>query len=209
MLNIIKNSFISFYKNLPILIPVGLTVQIFSFYFPIETYPISTIIVFGLYTLVIMILLSERKDITQYKHWKFWCYYISCYIIIKLINIGTMKLFSNILIQKIISPISFLYTPITYIILELTTISYINFLLGIILCSIVNGDRPNIKNIIKIISFPYWKIILLSAIIDIPVTLTLLATEGNKILILLTWYSSCIFLSFIANFYKAQKAGDI
>ena len=159
--------------------------------------------------MVIMILLSERKDITQYKHWKFCCYYISCYIIIKLNNIGTMKLFSNILIQKIISPISFLYTPITYIILELTTISYINFLLGIILCSIVNGDRPNIKNIIKIISFPYWKIILLSAIIDIPVSLTLLATEGNKILILLTWYSSCIFLSFIANFYKAQKAGDI
>lgn len=209
MLNIIKNSFIMFYKYLPILLLLGLIGPVYSYLYPISNHPISTTLISGICSFIIFAILSNIKNLHYFKSWKLLVYYTIAYITIKAINYGTEQILFEYSFPKIARYINFLYTPVSYAILSIATTSYISFRLGIILCMIVNKESPTLKNIATITYAPYWKIFVFMTIIDLPNILIISQTHNPFIILGITWYGSCLSSSFIVNFYKNKKKGMI
>ncbi len=207
MLNIIKNSFIMFYKYLPVLIPLGLINPIYNYYFPNTPYvPIHYPIEF-----ITLLILSNIKDLSRFKSWKFWLVYTIAFLIYKY-----LYLFANTFFTKIIAPEIFLYTEFSklkLVILVTGTLYYLDFRLTTMLCAVVNGEKFSLKNIYNITNAPYWKIIIFVMITTITVSSYMLIPDNLTLFTLpdiaSQWYVGCMANCFAVCFYKAKKEGRI
>ncbi len=207
MLNIIKNSFIMFYKYLPILIPLGLIGPVYIHYFPLHPHiPLSLFVL-----LAIFIILSNIKDLSRFKSWKFWLVYTIAFLIYKY-----LYLFANTFFTKIIAPEIFLYTEFSklkLVILVTGTLYYLDFRLTTMLCAVVNGEKFSLKNIYNITNAPYWKIIIFVMITTITVSSYMLIPDNLTLFTLpdiaSQWYVGCMANCFAVCFYKAKKEGRI
>ena len=209
MLNIIKNSFIMFYKYLPILIPLGLILPICLHLYPADKHPYSAFITAFFSSIAIFLCLSSPKKISYYKTLHFWLTYLISFSIIKLINDIAGTIFFEIGVEKLLFYSNILYNKTGYIILEILTVSYIAFRLRIILYMIVKQEKITISNIKKITYAPYWKIILLTAPFEIISFYFMTIIEEASYNIILKWGTDCIFYCLIVCFYKAKKEGRI
>lgn len=208
MLNIIKNSFITFYKYLPILIIIGLTYPLTTDLLK-QNYPITTHIIAFLRVLIILTIFSGIKQLNYFKSWKFWISYTSVYIAIKIINYSTSEFFLNIIMNKIISHFDFLYNIPCSLILYTITISCLDFYTTVPLCSALHKEKLNIKKIFDTIKYPYWKILVFTTIIEMIKFITFLSTKKLDFDFIIHWYTSTIFLSFIITFYQTKKADTV
>ena len=207
MTNIIKNSFIIFYKYLPILIPLSLILPAYDYYFPNKIYaPLSYFII-----LIAFITLSDIKNFSYFKTWKFWLIYTAFFLINKtLYNITEMFIF-EILAKKIL--IEIVYIEINFVIFVALTLGYVNFRLLILDCAIINNEKITLKNLYNITNAPYWNIITHVFKIDFFPYLGVVYPPSDEHLFAFNLfsqiYSQCMQFCVATMFYKAKKAGAI
>lgn len=208
MLNIIKNSFITFYKYLPVLILLGGINQIFLHYnITKETHPLIYYAAYFSKISILIIIFSNIKKISVFKTWKFWTVYTVAFVTIKIISKIANAFFMEIFMFKIIYHIDILFNIPTFVILQTLCLSYLDFCLTIPLCMIINQDKLTIKNIKNILSYPYWKIITFLICIDVLKAVVLMNNSTIPMLSPFIWFLNYIFLSFVVNFYKSRKQG--
>lgn len=208
MINIIKNSFITFYKYLPVLILLGGFDLLFSHYnITEETHPLIYYITNFCVISILIIIFSNIKKISVFKTWKFWTVYTVAFVTIKIISKIANIFFMEIFMFKIIYHIDILFNIPTFVILQTLCLSYLDFCLTIPLCMIINQDKLTIKNIKNILSYPYWKIITFLICIDVLKAVVLMNTTVSPMQAPIIWSLNCVFLSFVVNFYKSRKQG--
>ena len=208
MLNIIKNSFIMFYKYLPILIPLGLISPVYSYFYPISNHSISTTLISGFCCFLILLFLTNSKPYLNTFLKK-----LSIFIIAYFAFSAFYKIANNIFyeygIEKFLHSIKFFYNFTGYFILETMTQSYIRFCYAVFLVTIITQEKLITKNIFSIINKSYWKILLLITIIELPTFYPIYILNGSLSAIILQWYTNSIFYCIIINFYKAKKEGTV
>ena len=206
MLNIIKNSFITFYKYLPILIPVGLVSPTYNYFFPTETYPVSNTIISYFCTLIIITALSNIRSFSHFKSWKLWTSYTITFFLLKgILQPKIQDFVFEIIIKKILFSIDYLCNTFSFYSIILLTISYCSFCFAMIYFVTINNKQISTKEIIKISFSPYWKIIILIGIIDVPTYFFSTNIQKPLFIIILNWYLLCMLYCFVANFYKTKE----
>ena len=206
MLNIIKNSFISFYKNLPILIPIGLISPIYDYFFPTKAYPITNTIISYFCTLIIITILSNIRSFSHFKSWRLWTSYTITFFFLKgILQPKLQNFIFEIFIKKILFSFDYLCNTFCFYAIILLTISYCSFCFATIYFIIINNKQISTKEIIKNSFSPYWKIIILIGIIDIPTYFFAVNIQKPLFIIILNWYLLCMLYCFVANFYKTKE----
>ena len=206
MLNIIKNSFIMFYKYLPVLIPLGLISPVYNYYFPVETHQILSEIISYICTAIILTSLSSIKTLSQLKSYKLWIIYTITFICSKYIYLTANKIILTYILPEILTYTS--YNNIIYFITVTATLGFLRFIIILSLyCAIIHKEIT--INILHKISSPYWKILIFMIIIDLPSFITITNSENPILFLILRWYTGCILTCFAITFYKDKRKPGI